>query len=157
MSGFILNELLDKLSKRDAGATHFGGSLELRVATADAKKRMVVYEYEVTEEEIFRGYLDSGWLSTVVDNATDPLIRATTASPATSFTSSLTVHTLEPVLPGTRLEIVCRLVLVEGRLLQSTVAFRDAQRRNVVYATGVLTLVYKDAAALLGAGGGAKL
>ncbi|KAJ2361973.1 hypothetical protein H4S02_011509 [Coemansia sp. RSA 2611] len=152
MSGFILNELLDKLTKRDFSTTRFGSSLELRVATADAKKRTVVYEYEVTEDEIFRGYLDSGWLSTVVDNATDPLIRAIVANPTNSYTTSLTVHTLEPILAGTRVEIVCRLVQVEGRLLQSTVAFRDAQRKTLVYATGVHTLLYKDAVA-----GAAKL
>ncbi|KAJ2859310.1 hypothetical protein FB639_005799, partial [Coemansia asiatica] len=75
MSGFILNELLDKLRNRDASDTRFGSSLELRVAKADAKNRTVIYEYEVTEDEVYRGYLDSGWLSTVVDNATDPLIR----------------------------------------------------------------------------------
>ncbi|KAI9501463.1 hypothetical protein GGI25_002006 [Coemansia spiralis] len=151
MSGFILNELLDKLSKRNN--TRFGSSLELHVATADIKSRTVVYEYEVTEDEIFRGYLDSGWLSTVVDHATDPLICAAagTHTPST-YTSSLTVHTLEPILPTTHMEIVCRLVQAEGRLLQTTVLFRDATRKHIVYASGVHSLLYKD-----GVGSGAKL
>ncbi|KAJ1720317.1 hypothetical protein LPJ53_005048 [Coemansia erecta] len=143
MSGFILNELLDKLRNKDTSDTRFGSSLELRVATADAKKRMVVYEYEVTDDEIYRGHLDSGWLSTVVDNATDPLIRAV-ANSNNTLTTSLTVSTLEPAMAGSRVEIVCRLVQFEGRMLQAVVTFRDARRRNVVYATGVHTAIYKD-------------
>ncbi|KAJ2724856.1 hypothetical protein GGI07_001709 [Coemansia sp. Benny D115] len=143
MSGFILNELLEKLNKRDKNDTRFGSSLELRVATADAKKRTVTYEYEVGEDELYRGYLDSGWLSTVVDNATDPLIRAV-ANNDNTVTTSLTVNTLEPTLRGTLLEIICRLVQFEGRMLQATVTFRDARKKNIVYATGMHTVVYRD-------------
>ncbi|KAJ2371280.1 hypothetical protein IW150_004665 [Coemansia sp. RSA 2607] len=143
MSGFILNELLDKLRNKDTNDTRFGSSVELRVATADAKTRTVVYEYELTDDEIYRGYLDSGWLSTVVDNATDPLIRAV-ANNQNTLTTSLTVNTLEPALAGARVEIICRLVQFEGRMLQAVVTFRDARRRATVYATGVHTAVYKD-------------
>ncbi|KAJ1665525.1 hypothetical protein IW140_003152 [Coemansia sp. RSA 1813] len=144
MSGFILDELLDKLPKRnDSDSSRFGSSLALRVATADAKHRTVVYEYEVTEDEIFHGYLASGWLSTIVDHATEPLV-CLTANPPSSYATSLNVHTLEPVLPGTRIEIACKLVQAEGRLLQTTVSFRDARRRSVVYATGVQSLICKD-------------
>ncbi|KAJ1872657.1 hypothetical protein H4R99_006896 [Coemansia sp. RSA 1722] len=148
MSGFILNELLDKLRNRDASDTRFGSGLELRVAKADAKNRTVVYEYEVTEDEVYRGYLDSGWLSTVVDNATDPLIRAVVNNNNT-VTTSLTVNTLEPALVGCRLEIICRLVQFEGRLVQAVVTFRDAVKRGVVYATGIHTAVYRDSVAKL--------
>ncbi|KAI8320984.1 hypothetical protein GQ54DRAFT_198063 [Martensiomyces pterosporus] len=144
MSGLILHEFLDKLTSfNSSNATWFGSSLELRLVTADAKRRQVVYEYEVTEDEIFRGYLDSGWLSTVVDNATDPLICAV-ANNTNTFTTSLTVHTLEPILPGTRLEIVCKLVQFQGRLLQSSAVFRDARKPGLVYATGMHTMLYKE-------------
>lgn len=142
MSGFILNELLDKLTSRWSSRLE-SNSLELRVATADVKRRQVTYEYTVTDDEIFRGYLDSGWLSTVVDNASDPLICAI-SNDLQSYTSSLTVHTLEPVLAGARVEIVCRLVQMEPRMLQTTVVFRDIRKRGLVYATGVLTIMHKD-------------
>ncbi|KAJ1965471.1 hypothetical protein GGI12_000743 [Dipsacomyces acuminosporus] len=153
MSGLILQDLLDKLNEAQ-NSTRFGGSVELRLAKADARNRQVIYEYEVTEDEIFRGYLDSGWLATVVDNATDPLICAV-ANNTNTFTTSLTVHTVEPILPGTRLEIVCKLVQFHGRLLQSSALFRDANRHNVVYATGMHTMLYKEN--VNGAGAVAKL
>ncbi|KAJ2393558.1 hypothetical protein GGI23_005019 [Coemansia sp. RSA 2559] len=144
MSGFILNELLDKLPKRNTSNTsRFGSTLALRVATADAKNRTVIYSYEVTEDEIFHGYLASGWLSTIIDHATEPLV-CLTATPPVSYTTSLNVHTLEPVLPGTRIEIACKLVQADGRLVQTTVAFRDAVRKSLVYATGVQSLICKD-------------
>ncbi|KAJ1895685.1 hypothetical protein LPJ66_004441 [Kickxella alabastrina] len=154
MSGFIFNELLDKLRTKDTSTTRFGSKLDLRVATANAQTRTITYEYAITSDEVYRGYLDSGWLSTVVENATDPLICAATSN-SNMVTSSLTVNTLEPVMAGVVVEIVCRLVLFEGRMVQAVVTFRDARRRNMVYAAGVHTLIYKEG--LAGSGGGAKL
>ncbi|KAJ2548049.1 Succinate dehydrogenase assembly factor 2 mitochondrial [Coemansia sp. RSA 1933] len=108
MSGFILNELLDKLPNRNTSdASRFGSTLSLRIATADAKHRTVIYEYEVTEDEIFHGYLASGWLATIMDHATEPLVCLAAPTPD-SYSTALNVHTLEPVLPGTRIEIASK-------------------------------------------------
>ncbi|KAJ2664326.1 hypothetical protein IWW48_000843 [Coemansia sp. RSA 1200] len=165
MSGFILNELLDKLS--DRSHPRFGSTLPLRVATADAKSRTVTYEYEVTDDEIIHGHLSGGWLSTIIDHATEPLIYLTInnsdghfLSTVSSYASTLTVHILEPVVSGTRIEIVCRLVLADARMLQTTVTFRDPSRKSLVYATGVQSLISKDPSSFVSGGlpsGGAKL
>ncbi|KAJ2514448.1 hypothetical protein GGI11_004081 [Coemansia sp. RSA 2049] len=169
MSGFILNELLDKLS--DRSHPRFGSTLPLRVATADAKSRTVTYEYEVTDDEIIHGHLSSGWLSTIIDHATEPLIYLTInnksnndnghfLSAVSSYASTLAVHILEPVAPGTRIEIVCRLVLADARMLQTTVTFRDPGRKSLVYATGVQSLISKEPSSFVGGSlpsGGAKL
>ncbi|KAJ2761936.1 hypothetical protein H4S06_000941 [Coemansia sp. BCRC 34490] len=166
MSGFILNELLDKLS--DRSHPRFGSTLPLRVATADAKSRTVTYEYEVTDDEIIHGHLSSGWLSTIIDHATEPLIYLTInnnndghfLSAVSSYASTLNVHILEPVAPGTRIEIVCRLVLADARMLQTTVTFRDPGRKSLVYATGVQSLISKEPSSFAGGSlpsGGARL
>ncbi|KAJ1943588.1 hypothetical protein EC988_006197 [Linderina pennispora] len=122
---------------------NYGSAIDLQIATADAKQRRVTYEYTVTASEVSRNYLDEGWLATVTDNATDPLICAV-ADTRNTFTTSLTVNNLEKIEAGVRLEIECRVIMFQGRMLQATAVFRDAAKPGTVYAMGLHTMVYKD-------------
>ncbi|KAJ2158752.1 hypothetical protein GGF46_003533 [Coemansia sp. RSA 552] len=121
----------------------YGSGLGLEVAETNLAQRRVVYRYRVTGDEVSCGRLDAGWLATVVDNATDPLICAVGQS-TKSLTTSLTVHTADAVLVGAPIEIECRAEQVRPRMVYATATFRDARRRHIVYATGHHTMVLKS-------------
>ncbi|ORX64834.1 hypothetical protein DL89DRAFT_156600 [Linderina pennispora] len=143
MSGLIMREFLDRIAAGRIPSGNYGSAIDLQIATADAKQRRVTYEYTVTASEVSRNYLDEGWLATVTDNATDPLICAV-ADTRNTFTTSLTVNNLEKIEAGVRLEIECRVIMFQGRMLQATAVFRDAAKPGTVYAMGLHTMVYKD-------------
>ncbi|KAJ1832087.1 hypothetical protein IWW55_006554 [Coemansia sp. RSA 2706] len=140
----MLDGLLDKAVRQRAAGAWYGSDVDLRVSRVDPDQRRVRYSYSVTGRELSCGCLDSGWLATVVDNATDPLA-CFVAGSTNTLSTSLSVHTLEPVLVDTLLEIECLVVAHRDRCVQATATFRDARVPHVIYATGAHTMVYRDA------------
>ncbi|ORX72644.1 hypothetical protein DL89DRAFT_281376 [Linderina pennispora] len=135
-------DLMASMLKPDPSLVYFGMNVGVDVISVDVSTLSFDAQTVITSDEIgIAGTLDEGWVATVTDNLTSPLM-VVAGKGMPSVTTSLSTKALCPIKPGTRIIIENKMVSTSQPPATTTV-FRDATTPEVVYATAQHTKFMK--------------
>ncbi|KAJ2338457.1 hypothetical protein GGH92_007161 [Coemansia sp. RSA 2673] len=134
------------IAKAKESHYYYSAGLKASVVSADRTLNSCVVELTVSQSEISAsGCLDEGLVATVADYWTSALITAV-AGGQSALTTSLAVHALKPIAPGTVIHLRCSVTDPKLQLPHATAVFASAANNTDVYALATHTKFFKPRA-----------